>query len=245
MRESRLDEAIALPLQSAIAAQYLAIQQTLYLIEEYGLKGNKTKTIEMMAERVVEERTIDKNGLEATKLETRPFEISIPLLALLPPPYMKIDEMNVEFGVEVIEPRRVPMKCSAIAQDAVAHSLSSTIVSVSPPNLGDAPAMTVKLKIIQESPEGLSRIVDLLTESLSGRPIEQPKMTVRTLKGITIAEAKILERYGIGSLEDLIEATETDGMVLALSRDTGLAELLIKKLREESMNVLRKADQKS
>ena len=106
MKLLELGQLFAMPLQSAIRAQSLAIQETISFIEQFGLEDGLAKTFRFKTERMVEERTVDpKTGTPETQFKVQPFEVSIPLLAMISPPGLQLQEMNVEFGVEVVEPK--------------------------------------------------------------------------------------------------------------------------------------------
>lgn len=168
MKLYQIGELFALPLQSAIRAQNSALQETLSFIEQIGLDGEQVRTFRFKTERVIEERIVNpETGNSESKTQVQPMEVSIPLLAILPPPSVQLQEMNVEFGVEVVEPRVEPIK-SNVNPIAGGSSLAPSLAVFTPVGQGSPTTMKVNMKIVRETPEGLARLGDLLANLLSG-----------------------------------------------------------------------------
>lgn len=162
MKLVQLKQLFALPLQSAIAAQEGAIQETLSFIDKFGLEAGTAKTLRFKAERLVEERIVTKAGPE-TQFKNEPFELSIPLLALISPPHMNLQEMNVEFGVEVVEPVAEVSKVNGIS------SLASSLSHFTPSGQSAPATMKVNMKIVSQVPEGMARLGDILADLVNGK----------------------------------------------------------------------------
>lgn len=170
MKLYQMGELFALPLQSAIRAQHNALQETLSFIEQVGLEEGQVRTFRFKTERMVEERTINpETGNPELKTQIQPMEVSIPLLAMLPPPSVQLQEMNVEFGVEVVEPRVELIKSAASA--AGSSSLAPSLAAFTPVGQTSPATMKVTMKIVHETPEGLARLGDLLADLLNGRAV--------------------------------------------------------------------------
>lgn len=173
MKLYQMGELFALPLQSAIRAQKNALQETLSFIEQMGLEEGQVRTFRFKTERVIEERTVNpETGNAEIKTQVQPLEVSIPLLALLPPPSVQLQEMNVEFGVEVVEPRAELIK-SAVNSAAEGSSLAPSLAAFTPVGQTSPTTMKVTMKIVHETPEGLARVGDLLADLLSGRTVDR------------------------------------------------------------------------
>lgn len=171
MKSYQMGELFALPLQSAIRAQNSALQETLSFIEQVGLEQGQVKTFRLKTERLVEERTINpETGKPESKTQVQPLEVSVPLLAILPPPSVQLQEMNVEFGVEVVEPRVEPLK-SNVNPAAGGVSLAPSLAALTPLGQASPTTMKVNMKIVRETPEGLARLGDLLVDLLSGHSV--------------------------------------------------------------------------
>jgi hypothetical protein len=172
MKPTPIGELFAIPLQSAIRAQVLAHQETIATLELLGIDKGQARLFRLRAERTVEERIVDpETGVAETKQTVQPFEITIPLLALLPLQTIKLQEMDVDFGVEVLE-----IKSEQIASETLAPRARGPSLAGSPAILGTfaqtkEALMKVHMKIVRDTSEGLARTNDLLTDLLSGRPV--------------------------------------------------------------------------
>ncbi len=171
MKPHELRQLFAMPLQAAVNAQALALHETLNFMREVGLEEDAVRSFKLKTERVVEEEVVDEAGKPALVPRTKKVELSIPLLALLPPPAMKLQEMNVEFGVEVVEPRSERFQLPGTALEAV--SLAPTLAFLSPPEAKNPTTMRVKMKIVNEQPEGMARLGDVLADMLSGKESDE------------------------------------------------------------------------
>jgi predicted flap endonuclease-1-like 5' DNA nuclease len=224
MKVLPIGELFALPLQSAIRAQTLAFQETITCIEQMGLEEGKARTFQFRTERMVEERVIDPNTGEAkTQFRTQPFEVSLPLLAMVSLPGLQLQEMDVEFGVEVTEPKAEPIKAAAVPPAARGSSLSASLALFTARGQSNpAPStMKVNMKIIRQIPEGMARVSDMLVDLLSARIVEEPKIApseegppakaidVQEIRGIGPEAAAILRGKGISTITEFLKATET------------------------------------
>jgi len=169
-------ELLALPIQSAIRAQSLAFQETFSFVERFGFEEGLARSFRFKAERMVEERTVDpKTGIPETRFKTEPFEVSIPLLALVTPPTFQLQEMNVELGLEVVEPRRESMRLAAIPAPVLGSSLAPSLGFFTPLSESNPTTMKVSMKIVRQVPEGMARLGDLLTDLLAGHTPSSPE----------------------------------------------------------------------
>jgi predicted flap endonuclease-1-like 5' DNA nuclease len=235
----QLGQLFALPLQAAVRAQSLALQETFSFLEEFGTEAGAARTFSLRTERMVEERRVDPaTGEVRTEFKKKPLEISLPLLALLPPPVMRLREMDVEFGVEVVEPRSEPLKSTLIPEGVVGSSLAPTLALFSPPDKSNPTTIRVKMKIRSESPEGMSRLGDLLADMLSGRDLaatsKKPSPELRQLRGINARRAELLSKRGISTVDDLLSATESREGVKEVARIAGVSERRILAWRKKA-----------
>lgn len=206
VKANALGDLLALPLQSAIRAQSLALQETLAAIEAIGLDGGKTRAFHLRSEQVTEERTVDPvTGAVSTRQLVRPFEMSIPLLALLPISTVQIQEMNVDFTVEIVDIREqqigTPSLPAAVSGPSLSGSLS-LFSSASP----QGPAMKVQMRLVRDRPEGLARVGDILTDLLGGRG--QTGRPVDDIPGMPPEVSTILKNRGILTVPQFLTATD-------------------------------------
>jgi predicted flap endonuclease-1-like 5' DNA nuclease len=259
-----LGELFAVPLQSAIKAQNLALQETLSFIEQFGIEQQQAgaekgmaRTLRFKAERTVEERTIDpETGSPQTQLVTQPLEISIPLLAILPPPNIQLQEMNVEFGVEVVEPKKETLESSVLPATVTGVSLAPSLAMFSPLGPSNPTTMKVNMKIVRETPEGMARLGDLLTDLLSAQAIATrppgvskppepqptpppvarrlPSPPVDKISGIGPRTSEVLAKHEVFTVGDFLAATETAEKVKALAEALNISEKRITEWHEQA-----------
>lgn len=236
MKLLQLGQLFALPLQSAVRAQNFALQETISFIEQFGLEEGKAKTFRFKAERMVEERVVDpKTGIAETKFRVQPFEVSIPLLAIVSPPSIQLQEMNVEFGVEVVEPKAEAIKSTVIPSAILGSSLASSLSLFTALGQSNPTTMKVNMKIVREIPEGMARLGDLLTDLLSGQaPAVKAPPSIEEIAGIGIEMANILKAKGILSVKDFVSATETREAIKDIAKTLGVSEKRISEWREKA-----------
>lgn len=169
MKTLPIGQLFALPLQSAVRAQGQTLLETLAVIEQIGLDKERARTFRFRVDQSVEERVVDPTtGVSEIRYRPQQLEVSIPVLALVAPPGIHLHEMQVEFGVDVIEPMAEAIT-SQIASAAGGQSLAASPARFATPGQGNGPMMKVTMKIVQETPEGVGRLQDLLADLLNGR----------------------------------------------------------------------------
>lgn len=256
MKLYQLGQLFAMPLQSAIRAQNLALQESISFIEQFGLEEAEegeervVKTFRFKAERLVEVRKVDpKTGIPETKFEVQPFEVSLPLLALAPPPSMNLQEMNVEFGVEVVKPKTEPIKSDVIPSAVVGSSLAPSLALFTSPGQSNPTTMKVNMKIVKEIPEGMARLGDMLTDLLSGKTTEVGKEAppetspdVEKIAGIGTERAALLKSRGILTVRELVQATETEEKIKDLAKTLSVSEKRVRAWREKAKLLIEKKE---
>jgi len=241
MKLLQMSQLFALPLQSAIKAQNLALQETISSIEQLGLEKGVAKTFRFKAERMVEEKTVDsKTGIPETQIKSQPFEVSIPLLAMVAPPSMNIREMNVEFGVEVVEPKTEPIKSAAIPSAVIGSSLAPSLCLFTSLGQSNPTTMKVNMKIVREIPEGMARVGDVLTDLLSGQStvigkesIPEISLDVERIAGIGAERAALLRGKEIFTVKGLVQATQTFEGIKDLATAIGVSTKQMREWREK------------
>ncbi len=259
VRLLQLGELFALPLQSATRAQNFSLQETISFLEQFGLEEGVAKTFRLRTERMVEERTTDpETGIPETQFKVQPFELSIPLLAMVSPPSIQLQEMNVEFGVEIVEPRSEPIESSAIPATVLGSSLAPSLSVFTPLRQSNPTTMKVNMKIVRETPEGMARLGDTLTDLLSGRPVEEPTVIEEpgpeladrpaiAVAGIGPRTADRLEQLEIFTVRDFLTATATPERIsrlVGILRSAGVraSEDLVREWRESALSFLRERE---
>jgi hypothetical protein len=202
------------------------------------LEDGAAKTFRFKAERAIEEKLVDpETGIAETQFKVEPFEMSIPMLALAAAPSMNLQEMNVEFGVEVVELKAEPIKSKVISAGVSGTSLVSSRSLFTPLGKSNPTTMKVNMKIVREIPEGLARITDALTDLLNGipkdeEPVYKPKaLPIEKVHGIGQEAGAMLRARGIMTTADFLKATETPEFVLDLARATKISHKKIENWR--------------
>ncbi|MCH3917631.1 MAG: DUF2589 domain-containing protein [Spirochaetia bacterium] len=151
-----IEQLIAAPFKAAIEAQRQLAQSTVDFISSVGMEKGKTKTISFGL-------TSPENG--------ESMEIKAPVLALVPLPELAIEEMNIDFQMEVTATDKVEQE-DREEQVAVSGKVTSSATGTRETNQSAKYQIHVKAKK-QEPPEGLSRILDLLATSVGAAKEEK------------------------------------------------------------------------
>jgi hypothetical protein len=164
-----LGQLVALPLQAAVRAQALTSAEFLSAIEQFGVEEGSAKIFRLKVERTVEQTVVNpKTGETTFEPQTHVFEVRIPVLALINPPGVRIQEMNAEFSCDVHDLKADVLKIS-LANVPQAVSLASSPASLA--RSGKLPvAMKISMKILPEKSEGFARLYDVLVDTMTGRP---------------------------------------------------------------------------
>jgi len=210
LRELPLEHIIGSPMQAAIKAQALAARTTVDFIKEVGLKpralepgeteadldlvtgesnqpGFEARYVDFKFDRVLEEEKTSPSttpGAPPTKETiTRlvPSKLTVPLLAIVPIPYIRISDMTIDFefqikDVETYESTTVK-KLSTEAKGGgwffsmtVKGSYSNRTVNKRETDRRTTLKITVNA--VQDAiPEGLGRVLDMLADSIKAVPL--------------------------------------------------------------------------
>jgi predicted flap endonuclease-1-like 5' DNA nuclease len=202
-------------------------------IETMGLEEGAAKVFRLKAERTVEERRVNRvTGAEETTLTVQPFEVSIPLLALLPVPAIQLQEMNVEFGVEIVETKSRPLAAAASPLGGGAKSLAGSLAAISGPAQSNPGTMKVQMKIVKEVPEGIARMTDMLSDLLSGRLAKD--RAIDEVSGVSPDIAGALKERGIRTTAEFLEATEKAAARSDLAKSLGVSAARIESWRKRA-----------
>ena len=243
MKPYQMGQLIALPLQSAIRAQSLALQETISSIEQLAFEDGSARTFRFTAERMIEERKVDpETGVAETQFKVQPIEVSIPLLALMQPPSVHLQEMNVEFGVEVVEPRTEPIQSTAIPRAALGSSLAPSLALFTSLGQSNPTTMKVSMRIVREIPEGTARVIDTLADMISGvprktEPATRPPVSginIEKVAGIGLERAELFRAKEIRTTAEFLKATETTESRKELSATLGVSPRTISNWRTKA-----------
>ena len=172
MRPAPIGELLAIPLQAAVRAQVLAQQETLAMLELVGIENGAARLFHLQAERTVEERVVNTTTGAAEIVRVKePFELSIPVLALVPLQTIKLQEMDVDLAVEMVDVKEERLRSTAVPAEVRGPSLAGSPALLGSLTGNDGAGMKVHMKIVRDTSEGLARTNDLLTDLLNAKPV--------------------------------------------------------------------------
>ena len=241
MKLLELGQLFALPLQSAVRAQNLAFQETLSLIENLCTEEDgKVKSFRLKAERMFEERIIEpKSGETKTQFNVQPFELYVPLLALISPPVVSLQEINAEFGVEILETKTERIESSMIPSKALSVSLAPSLSSFTSLSQSNPTTMKVNMKITREIPEGMARLGDLMADLLMGRlqetnsQLSEGSQSLKETLGIKEDIVADLNSIGIRTEDEFLNAAGDKNKIKEITNIMGVTESRVQELRKE------------
>lgn len=181
---------IGAPMKAAIEAQALAAQTTVEFIQKVGFKQptsggpdvlftDPTQDADAGELRNItfEYQKLDENETRAT------FSLTVPLLSVVPIPYLRIDEMTIDFKAKLTDSIRRDTATSFALNTSVGGSYSAfwspvkldfrvnaafKTSSASQSSSTRDYSMDIHVRAVQDDmPGGLSRIIDILESSIS------------------------------------------------------------------------------
>jgi Protein of unknown function (DUF2589) len=228
MKPQSLAQLLAVPLQSAVRAQALAARETLSFIQQIGMDAGALRTFKVRTSRTIEETKLNpQTGRPETQLVERPFEVSIPVLAMMPVPNMLLSEMNVELGLDIIEAVSEPLETTADLP-VPATSLASSLAVFTPLGQADSTTMKVNMKLVQQAPEGLAKLGDILADLVTANKPSPSGLPVGDVPGIGPQFAETLRAHNIVTAADLVDLAARPGSLSALASALGVSEERLK-----------------
>jgi hypothetical protein len=211
LRALPLEHMIGSPLVAAIKAQGLAANTTVDFIKEVGLKpralspgetaddfdmvsgesgspGFEARYVDFKFDRVLEERKEVAPPTTPPSYDTKynlvPSKLTAPLLAIVPVPYIRINDMTIDFEFQIkdVETResKTDKKLSTsarggfwFAKASIRGSYSNRTVNKRETDRRTSLKITVNA-VQDQIPEGLGRILDTLNESMKVVPLTAP-----------------------------------------------------------------------
>ncbi|HIE11815.1 MAG TPA: DUF2589 domain-containing protein [Desulfotomaculum sp.] len=212
LRALPLEHIIGSPLVAAIKAQALAANTTVDFIKEVGLKpralesesgesedeldevtgesgqpGFEARYVDFKFDRVIEEEVVTPGDppTKTTKYSVVPSKLTVPLLAIVPIPYIRINDMTIDFEFQIkdVETResttekKVSMKAKAggwFYKVSIKGSYSNRTVNKRETDRRTTLKITVNA-VQDQMPEGLGRILDTLNEAMKVVPVSAPQ----------------------------------------------------------------------
>lgn len=167
---------IGSPLVAVINAQSQASMATVKFIKEVGFAGEQAATLPFRYQRA----QLREDGT----MTTQGFELSVPLLSLVPVPCLRIRETHIEFNAKVVSIRSRSNKNESESQGAGKERREHSELQVAFSNRQHSTrgeqqsrsySMNVKVIAVQEElPEGLERLLSRLEGAALERPMDDP-----------------------------------------------------------------------
>lgn len=208
LRALPLEHIIGSPLVAAITAQSVAAQATVDFIKEVGLKPRdleagevagdfdsfaeadagqekafEARYVDFKFDRVLEEEKIE-NNVKTTKYVLQPSKLTVPLLSIVPIPYIRINDMTIDFEFQikdvVTKEKTTESKISTSAKARwwfVQASMKGSFCNRTANKRQTDRRTTLKITVnaVQdEMPEGLGRVLDILHEATKVVPLGGP-----------------------------------------------------------------------
>lgn len=184
---------IGAPLKAAIEAQALAAQSTIEFIHKVGFKQD----LQTEGDLVFANPAADADAGEIRNVTFRyrkkdaddtekSFELSVPLLSIAPIPYLRIDEVTIDFKAKLTDSIERKTNTSFQLQNSVSGKysafwspiklefrVSSTFNTSSSTQASQRReySMDIHVRAVQdEMPAGLSKVLDILEKSVKETP---------------------------------------------------------------------------
>lgn len=165
-----ISELIAAPLEAAIEAQSRLARSTVDFITEIGFEKDRNGDDRARDLAFVVQRP-GKDGAKSERME-----VLAPLLALVPVPSLAIEEMNINFQMEVTSTDKVSEKSetggTADGRIVVAGKISSNADHTRETNQSAKYQIEIKARR-QTPPEGLSKLLDVFAAAVRGYDTEE------------------------------------------------------------------------
>jgi hypothetical protein len=143
-----LEYMLSAPLQSAIKSQALAAQTTIDFIEKVGLEEDSTGNLSVRTVSFEYTHQVADPANPTAAPTTQTNTLTVPMLAMVPVPYIRIDTLNVDFEFRVRE------TITRTSKVAVSSSANTTTTVDSTTKLGGGflsflggPSATVKANV--------------------------------------------------------------------------------------------------
>ena len=193
LRQIPFEQLVGAPMKAAIEAQALAAQSTVEFIQKVGFKATDFEPADMLFDdpaadadagslRNVTFKYIKKDENEADA----EFELTVPLLAIVPIPYLRIDEMTIDFSAKLTDSIERNTSSSFNLSSTVSGKFSSfwspvkmSFRTTATYNTKSATKVTQKreyrmdihVRAVQdEMPSGLSKVLDILEDAIKDEP---------------------------------------------------------------------------
>jgi len=162
------------PLQAAVEAQALAAQSTIEFIEKVGFdRGVDPASTEL--------RNVTFTYAKQDEGTEENFSLTVPLLAIVPIPFIRIDEINIEFNAKLNDSVQTDDSTNTSLNVGVRGGgrrfgfragFSRTRKSSTSTNFEAEYNMNIKVRAgASTMPEGMAKILDILEQVITETPV--------------------------------------------------------------------------
>lgn len=190
------------PLEAAIKAQAMAANTTVDFIKQVGLKKDKdgelnAQIVDFKFDRTLEEKQPGANAGDPaiTNYRIVPSKLSVPLLSIVPVPFIRIDDMSIDFEYKIHDVETTEHAEEGNIQGKVEVNYFAVKAELSggysnktnnKRETDQSVTMRINVRASQDSiPEGLSRVLDMMHEQLKVVPLETGALLSKPTAKIT------------------------------------------------------------
>ncbi|MGL5007995.1 MAG: DUF2589 domain-containing protein [Plesiomonas sp.] len=199
-----MESLIGTPLKAACDAQVMLAQSTVNFIRDVGFEGNKTRTADFSYSRHI---VTGKDGLGNDIIGKEDVGLEVPVLAIVNIPSLMVDDVDITFDMEVKSAESSketqdtkgdfsakaklgwgPFSITASVSGSVATHKENTRSS------DNSAKYHVRVHASQAgTPEGLSRVLDIIQDSVAPKSVNGPNQALLEKPGIKQASATVVE----------------------------------------------------
>lgn len=183
---------IGAPMKAAIEAQALAAKTTVEFIEKVGFKEKSAEETSLFGDLTTDADTGDVRNVTFSYKRTqadgtlKDVTLSVPILSIVPIPYIRIDDMTIDFTAKLTDQIEQTQKSdfNVSAQTAgkfkswwspvsmeFRTSMSYATSRASASKFVREYTMQIKVKAVQDDmPAGLERVLDILEQTIKETP---------------------------------------------------------------------------
>lgn len=206
------------PLEAAIRAQAMAANSTVDFIKQVGLKKDKdgdlnAQIVDFKFDRTLEEKQPGANAGDPaiTNYRIVPSKLSVPLLAIVPVPFIRIDDMSIDFEYKIHDVETTEHSEEGNIQGKVEVNYFAVKAELSggysnktnnKRETDQSVTMRINVRASQDSiPEGLARVLDMMHEQLKVVPLETGALLAKPTAKITSMDKTTVKKHSGAALD--------------------------------------------
>lgn len=177
LRALPLEYIIAAPMEGAIKAQSIAANHTLDFVEKIGFKSEDGRQVVNMVDFVYGQgKTINVGKMQGGFSDDE--KLSVPLLTMLPIPFIRLDELKIhfDFKIDSIQEQKITTTKGISSEVKSFWGLGPTIngsYNTAQENLDSTKRttnMVIDVRAVQDKmPQGLQNILDIFNDMVTAK----------------------------------------------------------------------------